>query len=207
MADDDRTTRGEVVALRRALGRLEQRLGLAPLASILQGFRLVNPGDIVQADDHNLVMSQSVTVWANAASRSAGITAPVEGMMSYLTDGARYETYRAGAWKPLTHAGTLLNGSRNAAWSGDFASLPVGGFLQVIVFVSASNAQPNTMYDIGTLDPAHRPAGVDYYNVARTGSYAGYFDYVPASGLVRVKTSAAHVAGPIEVSGTLLLRL
>lgn len=85
MTDPD--VRAELVTLRRKLAKLEQAAGLAApeqQASLLTGFRLVNPGDVVQADDHNLTMTQAVSIHANASARSAAIPAPVTNQLTTL---------------------------------------------------------------------------------------------------------------------------
>jgi hypothetical protein len=43
-------------------------------------------------------MNQSVIVFSNSAARSAAITSPVDGMLTYLEDTDVYESYTAGAW-------------------------------------------------------------------------------------------------------------
>jgi hypothetical protein len=97
---DSMSLRSELVALRRSLARLEQQAGLepAPLAAPPEGYRLVNPGDIVGSDDHNLVMGQSIPRFDNAAARNAAITAPAEGMYSYLKDVDRREVHNGTTW-------------------------------------------------------------------------------------------------------------
>lgn len=104
--NDEATIRSELVAVRRQLSRLEGLAGLeqpGQQAGIQTGFRLVNPGDVVQADDHNLVMSQTVSLHASAAARSAAITAPVLNMMTARADAPGViEYWNGSAWMELT---------------------------------------------------------------------------------------------------------
>jgi hypothetical protein len=44
------------------------------------------------------LMRQSVMVFSNAAARTAAITSPVEGMLTWLEDVNRYESYNGSAW-------------------------------------------------------------------------------------------------------------
>jgi hypothetical protein len=43
-------------------------------------------------------MNQSVMVFSNSTARSAALTSPVEGMITYLEDTAVYESYDGAAW-------------------------------------------------------------------------------------------------------------
>ena len=43
-------------------------------------------------------MNQSVMVFSNSTARAAALTAPVEGMLTYLEDTASYESYDGTAW-------------------------------------------------------------------------------------------------------------
>jgi hypothetical protein len=98
----DTDIRSELVGLRRSLARLEQQAGLtpSPLAVPSEGYRLVNPGDVVQADDHNMAIAQSITRFTNAAARNAAMTAPMEGMHAYLKDVDQTQVYDGATWQP-----------------------------------------------------------------------------------------------------------
>ena len=52
-------------------------------------------------------MNQSVMVFSNSTARSAALTAPVEGMLTWLEDVNRYENYNGSAWVPLS-SGKIL---------------------------------------------------------------------------------------------------
>jgi len=124
--------RSELVALRRTLARLEQQAGLEPTPLVVpsEGYRLVNPGDVVAADDHNMVMAQSIPRFASAVVRNAAITAPVEGMYSYLKDVDLTQMYDGAAWAVPKVARHILRANRSAALSfsatgGTWAVIPL----------------------------------------------------------------------------------
>jgi len=47
------------------------------------------------------LMNQSVMVFSNSTARSAALTSPVEGMLTWLEDVNRYENYNGSAWVTL----------------------------------------------------------------------------------------------------------
>jgi hypothetical protein len=58
------------------------------------------------------LMNQAIAVFSNASARSAAITSPVEGQVTYLEDTAAYESYNGTSWvaliTPSTSGLTLL---------------------------------------------------------------------------------------------------
>lgn len=78
------------------------------------GFKNFVTGDILTAADANgYLQSQTVMVFADAAARTAAITSPQEGMISYLKDTNATQYYSGSAWvavggsSPLTTKGDL----------------------------------------------------------------------------------------------------
>lgn len=63
-----------------------------------QGFKTFATGDVLTAADTNGYLMQGVWVFANAAARTAAVTSPVEGNMSYLSDTNSVEYYSGSAW-------------------------------------------------------------------------------------------------------------
>ena len=62
-------------------------------------YKVFTNGSTLQASEINdNLMRQSVMVFSNAAARTAAITVPLEGMLSYLDDVNRYESYNGTAW-------------------------------------------------------------------------------------------------------------
>jgi hypothetical protein len=72
------------------------------------GFKTFATGDVLTAADTNGYLMQGVWVFANAAARSAAVTSPQEGNMSYLSDTNSTEYYSGSAW-------VAISGSASAA--------------------------------------------------------------------------------------------
>jgi hypothetical protein len=78
----------------------------------LVAYKVFTNGSVLPASDVNTyLMDQSVMVFSSSATRAAALTAPVEGMLTWLEDVNRYE-YRdgAGAWTALGKSGLTLVG-------------------------------------------------------------------------------------------------
>jgi hypothetical protein len=95
----------------------------------LVAYKVFSNGSVLNASEINdNLMNQSVMVFSNAAARTAAITSPVEGMLTWLEDVDRYEAYSLGAWQivmtlapwvsytPTFTNFTLGNGSLSAAF-------------------------------------------------------------------------------------------
>jgi hypothetical protein len=69
----------------------------------LVAYKVFTNGSVLNASEINdNLMNQSVIVFSNAAARTAAITSPIEGMITYLEDTEAYESYSSGAaWVPL----------------------------------------------------------------------------------------------------------
>jgi hypothetical protein len=76
----------------------------------LVAYKVFTNGSVLQASEINdNLMRQSVMVFSNAAARTAAITAPLEGMLTWLEDVNRYESYNGTAW--VSPFGSTLVGS------------------------------------------------------------------------------------------------
>jgi hypothetical protein len=90
------------------------------------GFKEFTTGDVLTAADANgYLASQVVMVFADAAARTAAITSPQEGMISYLKDTDATQSYSGSAWvtigasgSPLTTKGDLYTYSTTDARLG-----------------------------------------------------------------------------------------
>ena len=64
-------------------------------------YKVFSNGSVLNASEINdNLMNQSVMVFSNAAARTAAITSPVEGMLTWLEDVNRFENYSGSAWVP-----------------------------------------------------------------------------------------------------------
>jgi hypothetical protein len=72
------------------------------------GFKTFVTGEVLTAADTNGYLMQGVNVFANAAARTAAITSPQEGQMSFLKDTDSTEFYTGAAWSPVGGGGMTL---------------------------------------------------------------------------------------------------
>jgi hypothetical protein len=65
----------------------------------LVAYKVFTNGSVLQASEVNEnLMQQAVATFSNAAARTAAITSPVEGQMTYLEDTNRYSMWNGSAW-------------------------------------------------------------------------------------------------------------
>jgi len=65
----------------------------------LVAYKVFTNGSVLQASEINTnLMNQAVIVFSNATARTAAITSPLEGMLTYVEDVNRYESYNGSAW-------------------------------------------------------------------------------------------------------------
>jgi hypothetical protein len=62
------------------------------------GFKTFTTGEVLTAADTNGYLMQGVLVFADAAARTAAITSPQEGQVTYLKDTDLMQTYSGSAW-------------------------------------------------------------------------------------------------------------
>lgn len=68
----------------------------------LVAYKVFTNGSVLNASEiNNNLMNQSVMVFSNSAARTAAITSPLEGMLTWLQDVNRYENYNGSAWVAL----------------------------------------------------------------------------------------------------------
>lgn len=90
-------------------------------------YKVFTNGSPLPASDLNTyLMNQSVMVFANASARSAALTSPTEGMVTWLEDTNKLEVYTGAAWSnvgsPITTQGDLIVGDS----TGSAARLGIG---------------------------------------------------------------------------------
>lgn len=71
------------------------------------GLKTFATGDILTAADTNGYLMQGVWVFADAAARTAAVTSPQEGNMSYLKDTNSVEFYSGSAWTAVGGTGKI----------------------------------------------------------------------------------------------------
>jgi hypothetical protein len=94
------------------------------------GFKTFATGDVLTAADTNGYLMQGVWVFADAAARTAAVTSPEEGNMSFLKDTNSTEYYDGAAWVAVAAAPT--GSQTNLLLNSNFA-------LNQRAYVSAAN--------------------------------------------------------------------
>ena len=105
----------------------------------LVAYKVFTNGSVLQASEINdNLMRQSVMVFSNAAARTAAITSPLEGMLTWLEDVNRYESYNGTAW--VSPFGSTLVGSSSfsAVTAVAFDNIFTTAYDNYEIFFSAS---------------------------------------------------------------------
>ena len=92
-----------------------------------QGFKTFTTGEVLTAADVNGYLMQGVNVFADAAARTAAITSPQEGQMSFLKDTNSTEYYSGSAWVAVAGASggmTLISTTTLTGASVTLSSIP-----------------------------------------------------------------------------------
>jgi hypothetical protein len=75
----------------------------------LVAYKVFTNGSVLNASEINdNLMNQSVMVFSNSTARAAALTAPIEGMLTWLEDVNRYENYNGSNWVALGNSGLVL---------------------------------------------------------------------------------------------------
>jgi hypothetical protein len=91
------------------------------------GFKDFVTGEVLTAADVDGYLMQGTWVFASAAARSAAVTSPQEGNMSYLKDTNSTEYYSGSAWVPVAGAGggiTLISTTTLTGAGVSLTSIP-----------------------------------------------------------------------------------
>jgi hypothetical protein len=75
----------------------------------LVAYKVFTNGSVLNASEINEnLMNQSVMVFSNATARSAALTSPTEGMLTWLEDSNRYESYSGTVWQQVITPGAWI---------------------------------------------------------------------------------------------------
>jgi hypothetical protein len=112
------------------------------------------------SDVNTYLMDQAVQTFAGTAARGSAITTPVEGMVTYLEDLDRYDTYNGSSHVPmggLTLVKSQTIGSAVASVTVDDAfSADYDNYLVTMQNVSASAANQNIRLRLGSTATGYR---------------------------------------------------
>jgi len=145
-------------------------------------YTTVVAGTVITASWGNMVRDQLVTPFADAATRAAAIIAPVEGMVTWLSDVNRLEAYSGAVWAPVgphrvgggvrtsdvtmtttetladSATVTIVAGRRyEVLWSGSYFSSAAGDSIDIRLRYAAGGSVANTDTLIKAL-PVAEPA-------------------------------------------------
>ena len=169
---------------------------------------LTDPPNIsVLATALQAVLDRAVPRFATAAARAATITAPVEGMMSWLQDVNRLDVYNGSSWAPVLTGGTWQ--SYSPSWTGSVSNPNIGNgsisgqYSRVgdsVTFGVKITTGSSTTYGSGSWSislPVPAAAGVDMVGTVMVGdatstsAYSLGAAYIPAGS----STAGMYVGG------------
>lgn len=138
----------------------------------LVAYKVFTNGSVLNASEINdNLMNQSVMVFSNSTARAAALTAPVEGMLTWLEDVNRYENYNGSAWVTLgTPPGLNFISKTNfsAVSSVSLNDIFSSTYENYKLFVSTSSSST-----ANELNARLRVSGAD--NTSSSYRYGGYY--------------------------------
>jgi hypothetical protein len=130
----------------------------------LVAYKVFTNGSVLQASELNEnLMQQSTAVFSNAAARTAAITSPVEGQLSYLEDTNLYQHWDGSAWVSpfgLTHLNTTTFTAQTSVTINNVFSATYDNYLVEYFAVQNTAASENTF----TLVNGGTPAASNWRN-------------------------------------------
>jgi hypothetical protein len=138
----------------------------------LVAYKVFTNGSVLNASEINdNLMNQSVMVFSNSTARAAAITAPVEGMLTWLEDVNRYEFRNgSGAWQTLG-SGILqvVSTSKTDTFSTNSATFTTVTGLTATITPSSTSSKILVMAQISIgMAPLNNSYG--HYKVTRGGT-------------------------------------
>jgi hypothetical protein len=151
----------------------------------LVAYKVFTNGSVLNASEINdNLMNQSVAVFSNATARTAAITSPLEGQVTYLEDTGQLFIYNGSAWQVIA---TLSTNSYNFVQSVYFNSS--GTFTKATypwlkaIKVKCQGAGGGGSGGNGGTGDTTNSGGVGYTNVDKNGNPDGlYYSYGGGAG-------------------------
>ena len=126
------------------------------------GLKTFVTGDVLTAADTNGYLMQGVWVFADAAARTAAVTSPQEGNMSYLKDTNSTEYYSGSAWVAVGAAGGGMTQLASGSLSGSSVSLTSISQSYINLFLVCVGATPSGSGD-GTFLQVNATGNNNFY--------------------------------------------
>jgi hypothetical protein len=128
----------------------------------LVAYKVFTNGSVLNASEINdNLMRQSVMVFSNAAARTAAITSPIEGMLTWLEDVNRYESYNGSAWGSPFGMTLLVNQTFTAQTSVAVDNVFTSAFDDYKVVYEFSNSASSS-YTVRLRAAGSTVTGTDY---------------------------------------------
>jgi hypothetical protein len=94
----------------------------------LVAYKVFTNGSVLNASEINdNLMNQAIAVFSNSAARSAAITSPIEGQLTYLEDTAAYESFDGSSWVSFGASNSGLELIKTQAIGSAVSSVEVTG--------------------------------------------------------------------------------
>jgi hypothetical protein len=161
----------------------------------LVAYKVFTNGSVLQASEINdNLMRQSVMVFSNSAARTAAITAPVEGMLTWVEDINDYQYYDGSAWIQLV-APTGMTLLSNTDFTG-------AGVVDVTSLFSATDQNYQVQLNINSASTSLSP-----YLQLLSGSTPAATNYSRAgirtySTLAAIESERANLATTLSIGLT-----
>jgi hypothetical protein len=146
----------------------------------LVAYKVFTNGSVLNASEINTnLMNQSVMVFSNSTARAAALTAPTEGMLTWLEDVNRYEFRNgSGAWVTLGNSGVLQVVSTAKTDTFTTSSTTYTGITGLTAAITPSATTSKVLVTVQlAFSPGGNGAGVNYGSFRLTGgntaSYRG----------------------------------
>jgi hypothetical protein len=183
----------------------------------LVAYKVFTNGSVLNASEINdNLMNQSVMVFSNSTARSAALTSPLEGMLTWLEDVNRYESYNGTSWVALgsgkilqvvqtikTDTFTVASGASFVAVTGLSATItPSATSSKILVIANVQYGIPDTQ-NFGTyrLYGGNTSSYIGDADASRTrGVFGGGFGAAGAA--ILLSGSITYLDSPATTSAT-----
>jgi hypothetical protein len=165
----------------------------------LVAYKVFTNGSVLQASEINdNLMRQSVMVFSNAAARTAAITVPLEGMLTWLEDINAYQSYNGTAWVSPDDFALVgkITFTSASTFSVDNVFSSLYSNYRILLDISAYSAAPALNFRLrsGGSDLGTGSTNYSYSNVFH--STASFFRNSSGTGLIELQ---AAIGGPATV--------